>query len=91
MDKRYSDLSDVRKIEKRRLPPIDAELRIHCPEFVAREFKVFTAGNGFKNQWGALLYLMRHLREGDVTKIGHRVITAEKRRLVDVGEVENEW
>lgn len=80
MKKSYAEISDIRKIEKRDLPLVDSELRIHCPSLLRREFKVFVAKNGFKNQWGALLYLIRHVREDDLMKVGTRVVTAERKK-----------
>jgi hypothetical protein len=78
MKKNCDGMSDIRKLEKRDLPPITAEVRIHCPDCVRLEFKVFVAKYDFKNQWGALLYLIKHVHEEELAKTGTRVVTAER-------------
>ena len=72
-----SEITDPRKLERREQPKIDAELRIYCPLCVRREFKTFVAKYDFPNQWGALLYLLKHTHE-DVTHTGTRVVTVER-------------
>lgn len=78
MKKTCDGISDIRKLEKRDLPCIDAEVRIHCPDCVRHEFKVFVAKYDFKNQWGALLYLIKHVHEEELAKTGTRVVTVER-------------
>lgn len=72
------DIGDPRKLERREQPKIDAEVRVYCPQCVKREFKIFVAKNDFKNQWGALLYLIKHVREDELAKSGTRVVTVER-------------
>jgi hypothetical protein len=72
-----SEITDPRKLERREQPKIDAELRIHCPLCLRREFKTFVAAGDFPNQWGALLYLLKHTHE-DVAHTGTRVVTVER-------------
>ncbi|MBE9595000.1 MAG: hypothetical protein IMF19_16150 [Proteobacteria bacterium] len=71
------DITDPRRLTHKNQPKIDTDLRIHCPECVRREFKTFVAQNNFPNQWGALLYLLRHTHE-DVSHTGTRVVTVER-------------
>jgi len=80
MKKTCDTMSDIRKLEKRDLPRIDAEVRIHCPDCVRREFKIFVAKYDFKNQWGALLYLIKHVREDELAKTGTRVVTIKSKK-----------
>lgn len=78
MKRTCAGITDVRNVDKRDLPRIDAEVRIHCPECVRIEFKTFVAKYDFKNQWGALLYLIKHVREEELAKTGTRVVTVER-------------
>jgi Holliday junction resolvase-like predicted endonuclease len=71
------DITDPRRLTQKNQPKIDAELRIHCPLCLRREFTTFVAKYDFPNQWGALLYLLKHTHE-DVAHTGTRVVTVER-------------
>lgn len=71
------DITDPRRLNRNNQPKIDATLRIHCPDCVRKEFTIFRAKYDFKNQWGALLYLLKHTHE-DVAHPGTRVVTADR-------------
>jgi len=73
-----NEITDPRKLERREQPKIDTDLRIHCPVCVRHEFKMFVTKYDFKNQWGALLYLLKHVREDEIAKTGTRVVTVER-------------
>ena len=76
--KKCENIIDPRKLTRKDQPKIDAEVRIHCPDCVRIEFKTFVAKHDFKNQWGALLYLLKHVHEDEVSKAGSRVVTAKR-------------
>jgi len=76
--KKCGDITDPRRLNRNNQPKIDSELRIHCPDCVRIEFKTFMAKHDFKNQWGALLYLIKHVREDELAKTGTRVVTVER-------------
>jgi len=69
------EISDPRHLRIGEGPVVDSMMRIRMPLCVATEFKTFVAEYEFKNQWMALLYLIRNAQDPTQLRSLKRTVT----------------